>query len=40
MNLGRQNAFCQRNLESSNAKYGNVSEEFKNTEFSLSQEFR
>jgi hypothetical protein len=39
-NLGIQNAICHRNLESCNAKNGNVSEEFRNTERILSQEFR
>jgi hypothetical protein len=39
-NIGIQNAVCHKNLESCNAKYGNVSEEFMNTECSLSQEFR
>jgi hypothetical protein len=38
-NLGIQNAVSHRNLESFNAKYGNVSEEFRNTECSFSQEF-
>jgi hypothetical protein len=38
-NLGIQNAVCHRNLESSSAKYDNVSEEFRNTEYSFSQEF-
>jgi hypothetical protein len=39
-NLGIQNAVCHMNLESYNAKYGNVSEEFTIIECSLSQEFR
>jgi hypothetical protein len=39
-NLGIQNAVCHRNLERCSSKYGNVSEEFRNTECSLSQEFR
>jgi hypothetical protein len=39
-NFGIQNAGSHRNLESCNAKYGNMSEKFRNTEFSLSQEFR
>jgi hypothetical protein len=38
-NLGIQSAFCHMNLERCNAKYGNVSEEFRNTERILSQEF-
>jgi hypothetical protein len=38
-NLWIQNALCHRNLDSFNAKYGNVSEEFRNTERILSQEF-
>jgi hypothetical protein len=37
--LGIQNAVCHRNLEKCSAKYGNVSEEFRNTECSFSQEF-
>jgi hypothetical protein len=42
---GRQNlllkcSFFRGVLESSNAKYGNVTKEFMNTEFSLSQKFR
>jgi hypothetical protein len=39
-NLGIQNVGYHRNLEGCNAKYGNVSEEFGNTECSFSQEFR
>jgi hypothetical protein len=39
-NFGIHNAVCHGNLESCNAKYGNVSEEFTITECSLSQEFR
>jgi hypothetical protein len=39
-NLGIQNAVCHRNLDRSNAKYGNVREEFRNTECSLIQELR
>jgi len=35
-----QNADYRRNLESCNAKYGNVSKEFMNAECRLSQEFR
>jgi hypothetical protein len=35
-----QNAVSHRNLESFNAKYGNVSEEFTIIECSVSQEFR
>jgi hypothetical protein len=38
-NLLIQNAVCHRNLERYNGKYGNVSEEFRNTECSFSQEF-
>jgi hypothetical protein len=38
-NLGIQNAVCHSNLDTCNAKYGNVSDEFRNTEFSFSQEF-
>jgi hypothetical protein len=30
-NLGIQNAVCHRNLENCNAKYGNLSERFRNT---------
>jgi hypothetical protein len=39
-NLGIQNAVCHRNLDSCNGKYGKLSEEFRNTECSLSQQFR
>jgi hypothetical protein len=39
MNLGIQNAVCHRNLEKCSSKYGNVSEDFRSTECSLSQEF-
>jgi glutaredoxin-related protein len=39
-NLGIQNAGFHRNLERCNAKYENVSEEFRNTERILSREFR
>jgi hypothetical protein len=39
-NLGIQNAVCHGNLERyNNGKYGNVSEEFRNTKCSFSQEF-
>jgi hypothetical protein len=38
-NSGIQNAICHMNLERCNAKCGNVSEEFRITECSLSQEF-
>jgi hypothetical protein len=38
-NLGIQNAVFHRNLERCNAKYGNVSEKFWNTERILSPEF-
>jgi intracellular sulfur oxidation DsrE/DsrF family protein len=37
--LGIQTAVCHRNLERCNTKYDNVSQEFKSTESSLSQEF-
>jgi len=40
LNLWIQNAVYRRNLQSCNAKYGNVSKEFMNIECSLSQEFR
>jgi hypothetical protein len=36
MNFGIQNSVCHMNLESGNAKYGNVSEEFKDIECRLS----
>jgi hypothetical protein len=39
-NLGIQNAVCDRNLESCNAKYDNVSEEFTIIECTFSQKFR
>jgi hypothetical protein len=38
-NIGIQNAVCHKNLESCNAKYGNMSEKFRNTESRLLQEF-
>jgi hypothetical protein len=38
-NVEIQNAVFHRNLESCNAKYGNVSEEFTIIECCLSQEF-
>jgi hypothetical protein len=40
MNLGMHNAVCHRNLERYNGKYGNMSEEVRNIECSLLQEFR
>jgi hypothetical protein len=40
MDLGIQNVFCHKNLERCNSKYCNRSDEFSNTERSLSQEFR
>jgi hypothetical protein len=39
-NFGIQNAVFHMNLESYNVKYINVSEEFTDTECSMSQEFR
>jgi hypothetical protein len=39
-NSGIQSAVCHRNLERCNTKYGEVSDEFRNTERILSQEFR
>jgi hypothetical protein len=39
-NLGIQNAVCHKNLERCNAKNGNISEEFRNPECILSQDFR
>jgi hypothetical protein len=38
-NLRIQNSVCHRNLERRIAKYGNVSEKFRNTERSLLQQF-
>jgi hypothetical protein len=39
-NFGIRNAFCHQNLASCNTKYGNMSQEFRNTYRILSQEFR
>jgi hypothetical protein len=39
-NLRMKYSVCYRNLERCDAKYGNVSEDFRNTECSLSQDFR
>jgi hypothetical protein len=38
-NLGIQNAFCRRTSERCDTKYGNMPQEFRNTECRSSQEF-